>query len=402
MNWYLSLYSTPNFRDPEDKIASRVASRTRAAEGIGGPDIISNSGILQARDDDGLSSSGGGGNWTVASAAKFIFGRARSQSSPNPIPDTSSAPTSVRAPSPSPLSQSTQRSTISQREDESTSPTRSAMSIPVDPHIAHARLYPSAPNSSAPSPVLTPASSQRNSIDVPPNSPTNFPTGGVVKTLCNRSAAIVSVHLAEPVLFLAGFEPSEYSDRSPAVLRGSLILKLLKPSKIKTIALVFKGRARTEWPEGIPPKRVEFFEEKELVTHTWPFFNAQFSCSETSHGANAIRMIESHGLSADLRRDSMDSISTISLGDAPALRSITPIGSPNLSASNGGHRGIPFGQALSLSKEDKTTTQARGYRIFAAGEYMYVFSLIFLIADIISSYHSTLAFQNQLNVTWVQ
>ena len=195
-----------------------------------------------------------------------------------------------------------------------------------------------------------------------------------MKTLCNRGSAIVSVHLAEPVVFLTGFEPSEYSGRSPAILRGSLILKLLKPSKIRTITLVFKGRARTEWPEGIPPKKVDFFEEKDLITHTWPFFNAQFSSSETSHGADAARIIESQRLSMDLGRESMDSIPSSSLNN---IRSSASVGSPNLSTSNGGLWGIPFGQALSLSKEEKTPTQARGYRVFAAGEYMYISSWFF-------------------------
>lgn len=249
------------------------------------------------------------------------------------------------------------------------------MSIPMESHTAPSRLYPSAPNSPTPSLVLpSPQSSPRNSIDIRPKSPSNFPVGGAAKTLCNRGSAIVSVHLAEPVLFLTGFEPSEYNDRSPVMLRGSLILKLLKPSKIKAITLVFKGRARTEWPEGIPPKKVDFFEEKELVTHTWPFFNAQFSCSETSHGADAVRIIESQRLSVDSTRESMDLASSMSLSDAPSIRSTTPVGGPNLSASNGGIWGIPFGQALTFSKEDKTTTQARGYRTFAAGEYMYVSS----------------------------
>jgi arrestin-related trafficking adapter 3/6 len=198
-----------------------------------------------------------------------------------------------------------------------------------------------------------------------------------MKTLCNRGAAIISIHLTEPVLYLAGFEASEYTDRSPAMLRGSLILKLLKPSKIKSITLVFKGRARTEWPEGIPPRKAEFFEEKELMTHTWPFFNAQFSSSDSSHGADAARFLDSQRLSMDLSRSSMDSVSSLALSDAPTSRSATPVGSPNLLALNSAnsHFGIPFGQSRSFSKEDKTVTQSRGYRTFAAGEYVYNFEL---------------------------
>jgi arrestin-related trafficking adapter 3/6 len=252
------------------------------------------------------------------------------------------------------------------------------MSVPSELNLAQARLYPTTPNNSAPSLLLTsPLSSRRNSFDVPSHSSLQFPVTGAIKTLCNRGAAIISVHLAEPVLYLTGFEASEYTDRSPAMLRGSLILKLLKPSKIKAITLSFKGRARTEWPEGIPPRKVEFFEEKELMTHTWPFFNAQFSSSELSHGADAARFLDSQRLSVDLSRSSMDSVSSLALSDAPSSRSVTPVGSPNLLAVSGGnsHFGIPFGQSRSFSKEDKTVTQSRGYRMFAAGEYIYNFEL---------------------------
>ena len=253
------------------------------------------------------------------------------------------------------------------------------MSIPssnraAENNIATARLYPPSANSSALSLVSTSTqSSRRNSIDVPASISHHFPTG-TVKTLCNRGAAIVSVHLSEPVVFLTGFEPSEYTGRAPAVLRGRLILKLLKPAKIKAITLVFRGRARTEWPEGIPPRKVELYEEKYLMTHTWPFFNAQFASSESSHGADVAKLVDSQRLSLDLSRASMDSVSSQGLSDAESMPPNTPVASVNIIASNAGNGmlGIPFGQSQSLSIEDKTITQSRGYRIFSAGEYMYM------------------------------
>ena len=60
----------------------------------------------------------------------------------------------------------------------------------------------------------------------------------------------VSVNLAEPVLFLQGFEPGDASQRSTAMLRGTLHLKVLKSAKIKAVNLRFKGTACTKWPEG--------------------------------------------------------------------------------------------------------------------------------------------------------
>lgn len=63
-------------------------------------------------------------------------------------------------------------------------------------------------------------------------------------------AVTMTIQLAEPMLFLQGFDQSDHSDRTPAMLRGSLVLRIAKPTKIKAISLTFRGKARTEWPEG--------------------------------------------------------------------------------------------------------------------------------------------------------
>lgn len=72
------------------------------------------------------------------------------------------------------------------------------------------------------------------------------------KPLATTSGGSVSmtIALAEPVLFLQGFDHSDPNQRSPAMLRGSFVVKITKPTKIKAITLTFKGRARTEWQEG--------------------------------------------------------------------------------------------------------------------------------------------------------
>jgi len=365
-----------------------VSTRTGAAAGIGGGHDTLHHSFLHhsARNGTGLTAHhvtgpGGGGTWSVASAAKLIFGRARSLSSPNP-PSPTGLHTALRAPSPSPLGRDAHN-----HEHGSVSPPESlnSISIPLSMpmernHSARPRLYSAGPNSSVPSlAVESTQSSPRSSFDGGNTGPSLIPITGAVKTLCNRGSAIVSVHLSEPVIYLTGFEPSEYQDRAPSILRGSLILKLLKPTKIKAITLTFRGRARTEWPEGIPPKKTEFYEEEGLMNHTWPFFNAQFSTSEHSHGADASRLIDFQRHSMDLSRPSMDSVSSLALSDHNLpMRSATPNGSPNLAVPPhaNGMWGIPYGQARSVSKdENKTVTQMRGYRIFQAGEYVYVSSL---------------------------
>ncbi|GCE98469.1 hypothetical protein ZYGM_003378 [Zygosaccharomyces mellis] len=97
--------------------------------------------------------------------------------------------------------------------------------------------------------------------------------------LSQTSSIQVFIKLAEPVVFLQGFNQVQQSETPPSMLRGSLIVRVLKPSKLKNITLSFKGYSRTEWPEGIPPKRQEFVEICDIVNHVWPFYQNDGSTS---------------------------------------------------------------------------------------------------------------------------
>jgi hypothetical protein len=71
------------------------------------------------------------------------------------------------------------------------------------------------------------------------------------KPIASGNGVTVSIALAEPSLFLQGFEQGDLAaNRSTAMLRGSLVLKFTKITKIKTVSLKFKGTATTKWPEG--------------------------------------------------------------------------------------------------------------------------------------------------------
>ena len=70
------------------------------------------------------------------------------------------------------------------------------------------------------------------------------------KPLASGNGINVTIALTEPVLYLQGFDQNESSERSTAMLRGSLHLKVTKPAKIKAITLKFRGKAITKWPEG--------------------------------------------------------------------------------------------------------------------------------------------------------
>ena len=70
------------------------------------------------------------------------------------------------------------------------------------------------------------------------------------KPVASGNGVSVSINLAEPMLFLQGYDPGDLEERSTSMLRGSLQLRVTKAAKIKTIYLKFRGRAETEWPEG--------------------------------------------------------------------------------------------------------------------------------------------------------
>ncbi len=70
------------------------------------------------------------------------------------------------------------------------------------------------------------------------------------KPIASGNGVSLSIALAEPVLFLQGFDQSELGNQNTTMLRGSFHLRVSKAAKIKTISLAFRGRAETEWPEG--------------------------------------------------------------------------------------------------------------------------------------------------------
>lgn len=99
--------------------------------------------------------------------------------------------------------------------------------------------------------------------------------------LAQTSSVQVYIVPTEKQLFVQGFKPVEFEGLPPTLLRGCLVIRVLKATKLRSISLVFKGTQRTEWPEGIPPKKNVYLETIDIVSHTWPFFkmeSAQRNC----------------------------------------------------------------------------------------------------------------------------
>lgn len=224
--------------------------------------------------------------------------------------------------------------------------------------------------------------------------------------LISSGSVSLSIVLAESILFLRGFTAQEFTERTPSLLRGTLVVRAHKPVKIKAISLTFKGIARTEWPEGIPPKKSELFESKELHSHTWPFFNASFPMADVSSGANMIRASKGtshhrtpsadvfvkghhsnnsssssigsgesdHTSPSTLRPDSMDSTRKVRGLAGRLKRAASP--TPSFPKENILHS-LNLGPRRSFSKDEpvETETHTKGYRTFETGEYFYNFEL---------------------------
>lgn len=242
----------------------------------------------------------------------------------------------------------------------------------------------------------------------------------VQNNLLNHSNGVyLSVVLAEPFLFLHGNAPYEYSEQSPAILRGSLVVKCTKSVKLKSISMNFKGVSRTEWPEGIPPKKVEVSESNELYSHSWPFFNAQDPTAELSSGAHMVRPIKdsrkgtgnissnyhesdthhnnhhhhdiSSGHLGKLLNKHRFKKSASSNNNSPSNPSTpeqlspqhsssginTQQPSPRASSSNLHQKSLNLAPHRSFSKDEprENDVQQKGYRVFAPGEYIYNFEL---------------------------
>lgn len=70
------------------------------------------------------------------------------------------------------------------------------------------------------------------------------------KPIASGNGVYLYISLAEPALYLQGFDHGDSSNRTTAMLRGIFRLKVTKCAKIKSVTLSFRGRAETEWPEG--------------------------------------------------------------------------------------------------------------------------------------------------------
>ncbi|KAI2470460.1 hypothetical protein F4781DRAFT_173594 [Annulohypoxylon bovei var. microspora] len=250
---------------------------------------------------------------------------------------------------------------------------RSTLAIP--PSATSSMLSAAAATGSAQPP--TAHGSHRNSVmsvrsakSVMSSSVTEVP-----KPVASGSGVSCSIILAEPNVFLTGFEhdghPRNDAANSTALLRGKLQLNASKNVKVKSVTLKLRGRARTEWPEGIPPIKVEQFEEESLRTQVLTFFHAAHETWETEFGNQCAYSLRSGPECPGARRPPSPSRSTASL--APRSR---PAG--HLTARDYKRLSLQSVQSRSFGKGDApnpNVAQPKTYKVFYPGTYEYSFEL---------------------------
>lgn len=187
--------------------------------------------------------------------------------------------------------------------------------------------------------------------------------------LASGNGISMSIALAEPMLFLQGFDQTDLGDRNTTMLRGTLSLRVSKSAKIKTISLSFRGRAETEWPEGIPPKKTEFKDKESIMNHTWPFFNAQFQTAEYGSGADQVQPL----------KGPTTTTTEINCPNSNQQLKRPPVADIHLTAKDAKRLSLQVNQSRSFGKGDSanggSSIAQKGYRSFTPGVYMYTFEL---------------------------
>ncbi|KAJ5332274.1 hypothetical protein MYU51_007361 [Penicillium brevicompactum] len=192
------------------------------------------------------------------------------------------------------------------------------------------------------------------------------------KIVATGSGISVGIALTEPVLYLQGYDQHDPSSKKSAILRGQIHLKVTKTIKIKKISVCFRGHAQTDWPDGIPPKKIHFHDKKDLFTHGVVYFNHGVTAlMQNEYGAHYYQ--HAKPISAVPGKEGV-TMTTRELfsnrNSATSLAAPTPRDTKRLSLQyNRGH-------SRSFSKNEPPTTQnqpQRNYRMFPVGDYLYSF-----------------------------
>ncbi|KAL4728702.1 hypothetical protein ACLX1H_003101 [Fusarium chlamydosporum] len=181
-----------------------------------------------------------------------------------------------------------------------------------------------------------------------------------------RSGTSCSVHLAEPNLFLPGFDPSQdgyhEGQNGTAFLRGTLRLCANRKIKIKCIQLKLLGRTRLGWSQESAP---DFHEECKLQTQVSTCFNAVNNREKNDYGFQCDYSLQS---TQSLDTDFTSQTYNTALGElTDCTNTATRLRGP-LSFAEVQRQGSDIDNTIAVD------TRGQCYKIFHPGIYDYTFT----------------------------
>ncbi|CAG8943157.1 unnamed protein product [Penicillium salamii] len=192
------------------------------------------------------------------------------------------------------------------------------------------------------------------------------------KIVATGSGISVGIALTEPVLYLQGYDQHDPSSKKSAILRGQIHLKVTKCIKIKKISVCFRGHAQTDWPDGIPPKKIHFHDKKDLFTHGVVYFNHGVTAlMQNEYGAHYYQ--HAKPISAVPGKEGVTMTTRELFSNRNSATSLAP---PTTRESKRLSLQYNRGHSRSFSKNEAPTNQSapqRNYRMFPAGDYLYSF-----------------------------
>ncbi|SZF02510.1 unnamed protein product [Blumeria hordei] len=201
------------------------------------------------------------------------------------------------------------------------------------------------------------------------------------KPLASGNGVSCYILMAEPVIFLMGLDHDgttrdSHGANATALLRGTLRLNVTKSTKIKSVSLKFTGKARTLWPEGIPPLKQDTIEESSLRTQVIPFFNAVYEGSESRYG-NLCTYTLRDGNSTLPSNNINYEFTNPHQSSSFSLSGITNRLSALPQNSEGRRSSVQSIQSKNFLKGEAApgSSNLKGYKIFYPGVYDYSFEL---------------------------
>lgn len=209
----------------------------------------------------------------------------------------------------------------------------------------------------------------------------------IPKPIASGSGVSCSILLAEPNLFLTGFDHDgrnrgQQLPNSSALLRGKLQLNVSKNVKIKSVTLKLSGKARTEWPEGIPPAKTDSFEESSLRTQVLTFFHALHDDWESPYGNQCVYAYKDGSPNLSPTNSGPPNLASFFGGSNPSVVNLSSSSSSRTSAKELKRLSLQSNQSRSFSKDNAppvvprpSAQVAKGFKVFYPGTYEYSFEL---------------------------